>query len=404
VTKTVAIFLFAFAPEAQVSDLFISYRRGDSAYALLLYDRLSAGFGRERVFRDVEGIGKGEYFDKVIGAELKKCRAVVVVIGPVWRRELARMSSREDWVRREIALALSRKRRLYPVLVGGVKMPKREVLPKDMADLARANAVTANDASFHRDVDALMTALARLVPRTEALEGERPVDVRHERAVQFLSDQLARLQVRAVELIEEGKIDRAQEELTAGHELLMLLMDWSPPDVNLNLQLGYLYKTLAQAFDAAGDRRQANRYIDLAASIFEEVRKRPGSGNIGADVLASAINGLGNVYAARGQLDRALEMSRQAIELVPSYAYAWHDMFAALDGKARKGQIDVAAMRRALDNTRKYGSGQPGLSANHLADLEHLVQHWAGALSGVDSAEGARARRRAGPRQQQLHR
>ncbi len=360
-----------------MADLFISYRRGDSAYALLLYDRLSTSFGRQRVFRDVEAIEPGRYFDEVIGSELKRARAMVAVIGPEWLRSMARLQERSDWVRKEIALALKYRRRLFPVLVGGVKMPKAGKLPRATADLTRANAVVLTDATFHRDVDALVAALSRVLPRQRATDPVPTEDPRQLRANELLRNQVARLQIRAVELIQENKVDRALDELTAGHELLMLLMDWSPAELNLDLQLGYLYKTLGQAFSAAGDRAHADRYIDLAASTFERVKNRPPDASIDANALASAVNGLGNVYAERGQIDRAISMYRAATELVPQYSYAWHDMFAALNEKARAGDVDVAAMRLALDNVKKTGTGQPGLSATYLTQLEGVLEGWA---------------------------
>jgi tetratricopeptide (TPR) repeat protein len=359
-----------------MADLFISYRRGDSAYALLLYDRLSASFGRRRVFRDVETIKPGRYFDEAIRSELKRARAVVAVIGPEWLRALARLKDRNDWVRKEIVLALKYRRRLFPVLVGGVEMPKAAKVPRVTVDLTRANAVTLTDATFHRDVDALVEALSRVLPLQRDGGPEPTQDPRQLRANQLLRDQVARLQIRAVELIQENKVDRALDELTAGHELLMLLMDWSPAELHLDLQLGYLYKTLGQAF-AASDRSHAERYIDLAASIFERVKNRPPNAPIDTNELAGAVNGLGNVYAERGQLDRALDMYRVATELVPQYSYAWHDMFGALNEKARAGDVDVSAMRLALDNVKRTGTGQPGLSATYLAQLEGILERWA---------------------------
>ena len=360
-----------------MSDLFVSYRRGDSAYALLLYDRLSAAFGRDRVFRDVEDIRPGQYFDDVIARSLKESRAVVAVVGPGWVRDLPRLKERQDWVRRELAIAIERRIRLFPVLVGGVAMPQAKTLPRNAADVTRANAITLADATFHRDVDALLTALGDVVRRRREPKNPGPPGPREERAAGLLRDQVSRLQLRAVELIQENKIDRALDELGAGQELLMLLMDWSPTEVILDLQLGYLYKTLGQAFGAAGDRGHADRYIDLAASTFERVRSRQ---DRSADpfTLSTAVNGLGNVYAERGQMDRALDMYRSAAEVYPANAYAWHDMFAALDQEARAGRLDVIAMRRALDNVRRTGAGQPGLSADHLADLEARYEAWAG--------------------------
>ena len=358
-----------------MADVFISYRRDDSAYALLLYDRLGSDFGRDRVFRDVDDIRPGQYFDEVIRAELNACRAMVAVIGPGWVRARERLQDDHDWVRREIALALGRPMLVVPVLVGGVQVPVE--LPVDVAEITRAEAVTLTDARFHRDETDLVDALATVVSRRPADVALPEPDARQRVAAEMLRRQVARLQMRAVELIQEGKVDRAQEELAEGSELLMLLMDWSPAEVDLQVQLGYLYKTIAQAFDAAGDREQAERYLDLAASAFEDLRQHAASktGLTTAD-LASVINGLGNVYAERGQLDRAIELYRAAVEMIPTYAYAWHDLFGALDGKARRGEVNVPAMREALAKVKATGAGQPGLSAEYLAGLEARLATW----------------------------
>jgi tetratricopeptide (TPR) repeat protein len=272
-------------------------------------------------------------------------------------------------------------------------MPKPARLPRVLARLAGVNAVRLADATFHRDVDTLLlTSLGRVVRRRREAAAAAPQDVRQQRGAQLLCEQVERLQIRAVELIQENKVDRAIEELNVGHELLMLLMDWSPAGVDLDLHLGYLYKTLGQAFSSTGDREHTARYLDLAESMFERVQSRPAA-SLDATARAGAINGLGNVYAERGEVDRALEMYRAAADLAPTYAYAWHDMFAALDQKARAGEVDVPAMRLALENAKRTGRGIPGLSATYLAELEERLARWAAGGRRVTPGSAAPAPR-----------
>jgi TIR domain len=76
--------------------IFISYRRDDARGASgRLYDWLRIGFGRERVFRDVQSIGVGKWRDK-IDAALARSAVCVVVIGPRWANadNLLRLHSR----------------------------------------------------------------------------------------------------------------------------------------------------------------------------------------------------------------------------------------------------------------------------------------------------------------------
>ena len=64
--------------------IFISYRREDSfAYAGRIYDRLSAHFGKERVFMDVDNIEPGFDFVEVVTSTVASCDALVVVIGRI---------------------------------------------------------------------------------------------------------------------------------------------------------------------------------------------------------------------------------------------------------------------------------------------------------------------------------
>ena len=65
-----------------MSGIFISYRREDSAaYAGRLYDRLSAHFGADQVFMDVDDIPPGADFASHIDAKVGSCDAMIVVIG-----------------------------------------------------------------------------------------------------------------------------------------------------------------------------------------------------------------------------------------------------------------------------------------------------------------------------------
>jgi tetratricopeptide (TPR) repeat protein len=151
----------------------------------------------------------------------------------------------------------------------------------------------------------------------------------------------------------------------------MALAEFSPGDIHLDLLLGYLYKDLAQAFEAPGDRRQADRYIELARSAFERVE----AGASDAADTAGALNGIGNVYHQRGEPERAIPYYRRAVALVPSYGYAWHDLFAAYDLLARAGHPDLPAMREALRKLKTVAAGYPGID---MGQLEAALRQWEG--------------------------
>jgi tetratricopeptide (TPR) repeat protein len=361
-----------------MAGVFVSYRRADSAYALLLYKALAQKFGSARVFRDFESIAPGQDFVTVLDAALAQCAACVVIVGRGWLDALDRLASSDDFVRREIAGILDRGTLLIPCLVGGSKMPAAAAIPAVLAAFLRKDAMTIGDEYFDRDTDMLLAALNEAlsqVPQTAAPDGE--MHYRQQRAVALLKRQVSRLQVRAIELIEANEVARARDELAEGFDVIMQLLEWSPGDVPLDLQLGYLCKTQAQVQDAAGERAEADRSLELALAMFNRIR---GTGaGAASDEKASALNGLGNVYYARGDLEAAIRNYRLALDLIPDYAYAWHDLLLALAQQAEVGRVDLPAMENALSHVKSTGAGLPGLGTGQLAQLEKIVARWRGA-------------------------
>jgi tetratricopeptide (TPR) repeat protein len=361
-----------------MSGVFLSYRRSDSAYALLLYKALSQKFGRERVFRDFEDIPPGEDFVAALEEAIAQSAACLVIIGKGWLDGAERLAQADDFVRREIEAVLKRRTLVIPCLVGGSKMPASTAVPDSLTALLRRDAMTIGDEYFDRDTGILLDVLDKALSTTPAAGAARAADgsvvaYQQRRAVELLKQQLSRLQVRAVELIQVNEADRALDELSQGFDLIMQLLEWSPADLPLDLQLGYLYKTLGQALDSAGRTTDAYTYRDLALAMFNRVAN---TASAGVDEKAGAFNGLGNIYNDRGDLAEAVRSYRLALELVPHYAYAWHDLLGALLQQAQKGQIDLPAMEQALARLKATGAGAPGLGAAHVASLDAYVGRW----------------------------
>ena len=149
--------------------VFISYRRDDTAgYAGRLYDALTAHFGKEHVFIDIDSIGAGQNFADVIERQIASCSVVIVLIGKAWltstdEHRARRLDNPHDFVRLEVASALRRKLPVIPVLVGGAKMPHPEDLPAPLAPLAYLNAIEIFDSLFRDSVKHLVDALQPFV-------------------------------------------------------------------------------------------------------------------------------------------------------------------------------------------------------------------------------------------------
>jgi TIR domain len=153
-----------------MSGVFISYRREDSSgYAGRLFDILSAHFGRENTYMDLDTIKGGDNFETVIEDKVSQCDVLLAVIGERWVTITGvngsrRLDMADDFVRLEIAKALEREVRVIPVLVGGATMPHQEDLPNDLRPLSLRQAMDLRDAHFHADAEQLMDELKKTVP------------------------------------------------------------------------------------------------------------------------------------------------------------------------------------------------------------------------------------------------
>ena len=158
--------------------IFVSYRRRDvGGYAGRLRDALAQRLGEKNVFQDVEAIAPGQDFTEAIRRALDDCDAVLAVIGPGWigaeQEGTPRLAQAGDFVRLELATALTRDMPVVPVLLGGARMPEAADLPDDLETLSRRQAVVVRDESWRQDVDGLLQSLREEIrpPRARPRRG-----------------------------------------------------------------------------------------------------------------------------------------------------------------------------------------------------------------------------------------
>lgn len=139
----------------------------------------------------------------------------------------------------------------------------------DTAHIARIldEGVDLNDDAINKIKEALSreAATSREV-RAIALREMGPV-------ADLLRRQVGRLQIRAVELVQEGAPDRAVDELKEGLMLVAVLLKEAPTDRQLRLHLGFIYKTLAQVHDSVGQPEQVEQYTQRAEDMFRLVQE-----------------------------------------------------------------------------------------------------------------------------------
>ncbi len=152
--------------------VFISYRRGDSSGAAgRLFDRLERALGRKCVFMDVDSIEPGLDFVEVLNRHLEQCEVMLAVMGPNWLTSTdgqgcRRIDDPDDFVRLELANALSRGIRVIPILVDGATAVAASDLPDDLKSLARRQATEIRHDRFASDADQLVDTLKKIVSHT----------------------------------------------------------------------------------------------------------------------------------------------------------------------------------------------------------------------------------------------
>jgi len=126
-----------------MSRIFISYRRNDAGgHAVRVFERLRDRFGAQYVFFDQDDIEPGDHFPDRIKKAIRSAAVVLVVIGPDWLDKLNERvaSPKIDFVRREVSIAVERKRNrsdqveVIPLLVGDATMPVCDQLHGDLRD------------------------------------------------------------------------------------------------------------------------------------------------------------------------------------------------------------------------------------------------------------------------------
>src|SRR5499433_1362295 len=150
--------------------VFINYRGADSDTAAVLVDReLSARLGCDRVFLDSRSIPAGADFAEELLGSLRACSVLVVVIGPRWltltdKAGRRRIDDPGDWIRREIAEALSAGLRVVPVLTGDAALPAEADLPADIAGLSRRQYLTLRHRYTGPDLEFLVERITEVDP------------------------------------------------------------------------------------------------------------------------------------------------------------------------------------------------------------------------------------------------
>jgi TIR domain len=160
--------LLGCGPGTPMAKILVSYRRSDSAaMAGRICDRLTARYGSDAVFLDIDSIPFAIDFRDHVRDTLRQSDVVIAVVGPRWAgrgEDRVRIQDEDDPVRVEIELTLQSSIPLLPVLVDGAVMPKAADLPESLKRFAFINAAPVDTGrDFHQHMDRLIAALDRIL-------------------------------------------------------------------------------------------------------------------------------------------------------------------------------------------------------------------------------------------------
>jgi hypothetical protein len=131
-----------------------------------LREALMQHFGAKQIFRDRDNIQPGQHWRDVIRDMLTGNTVVLALIGSRWATETDAagqrvVESKNNANRDELELALSRRLRIIPVLVGGTSMPIPGDLPEPLRALTNISALPLRDSDWNGDVGEVIAALER---------------------------------------------------------------------------------------------------------------------------------------------------------------------------------------------------------------------------------------------------
>jgi hypothetical protein len=163
-----------------MSIIFISYRRQDGiSYALpSIKEKLEAEFGTGSVFFDLD-ITLGTNFADHIRQHVTGSKIVLAFMGENWAGVASdgsrRIDDEGDFVRIELALALSQKKIVVPIFTGSATHRLLEGLPTCLAELKFINGLELRSGPSHEHQFAeLLRRLRRIAPSTDTHEKKPP--------------------------------------------------------------------------------------------------------------------------------------------------------------------------------------------------------------------------------------
>ncbi len=162
-------------------DVFISYRRdGGFETARLIYEHFTNVMGL-KVFFDLEELRSGKFNIKLYTA-IDESENFILVLP---KNALDRCNNEDDWLRLEIAHAISKDKNIIPLILNNFTWP--DFLPENISDLPKFNGVTLNREYFEASMAKLISMLRGISITSNGIFRSSNQE-RRENPYRFLSD------------------------------------------------------------------------------------------------------------------------------------------------------------------------------------------------------------------------
>jgi formylglycine-generating enzyme required for sulfatase activity len=170
-----------------MSKLFISYRRDDLMWAKRLKEDLSKQIAAE-IFLDVDDIDEVKFADSLEKHLIQSDGMLLIASKETFAAD--RIHNDKDWIRREITLALSKRKRIIPVCENDYTLPLANTLPTDIHPILELECVQIHVVDWESGILRLAKFITKAIPAikpiisttTQSTTQTQPIVPTHRRA------------------------------------------------------------------------------------------------------------------------------------------------------------------------------------------------------------------------------